>query len=229
MESNIEYIYKGFRNVLTGCSTLLDATYFSMKIIEKNPETADLVRSMINGKNYYHSINMSKIRQNLIELDNCVYRDEVEEKIDRFSKESYDPVQQKAFTRIIRLKPTRPLKKREEHIYKFKKDVKLTYITKSCPHCKRECKALPETNYIICGKDDINNDGFDWLEADWCGKEWCFSCGKILCRGWMSDMLDIVINKPHDSKCCKEHAKKNNNKYPEDYCQCINEHVKRND
>ena len=76
--------------------------------------------------------------------------------------------------------------------------------------------------YIICGYS--SNRGFDWKG---CGNDWCFLCGKKLCKSWNVDRLYSKINRFHDDRCCKIHSLKTNSNYLTDYCQCNNFYVSR--
>lgn len=89
-----------------------------------------------------------------------------------------------------------------------------------CPHCGNRNKSLSKTNYIICG---YNERGYD---ESGCGKDWCFKCGKILCKNWKDHELNLMTNRYHDAKCCIKHAKKYDASY-DNYCQCLNLYVCR--
>jgi hypothetical protein len=95
----------------------------------------------------------------------------------------------------------------------------IMYIEGICPHCQKKNKAPFGTEYIVCGVDPegllpINdNDGS-------CLNDWCFDCGKKLCKNWDRDNLYDERNRMHDQLCCKKHAKINHFNYPLDYCQC---------
>ena len=78
-------------------------------------------------------------------------------------------------------------------------------------------KMPDNTAYVICGYPDANR-GYDWKG---CCSDWCFSCGKMLCKTWDRDDLNVESNRFHDDECCKIHAKKNGHSYPKDYCNCI--------
>ena len=90
------------------------------------------------------------------------------------------------------------------------------YLSKNCPHCSNNCKGSIDTTYIICDYDDPLV-GFKW---NGCGKDWCFFCGKKLCKQWNEDKLYNDENRIHNKECCKKMAKKNGENYEEQYCQC---------
>ena len=75
--------------------------------------------------------------------------------------------------------------------------------------------------YVICG---YGTKGFDWQG---CGFDWCFQCGKKLCKCWNVNHLYNLKNRFHNSKCCRSHALKTGGLYPDDYCQCRNKFVRR--
>jgi hypothetical protein len=89
-------------------------------------------------------------------------------------------------------------------------------ITKNCPHCGNSCSGTIDTTYIICDYNDPIN-GFQW---NGCGKDWCFYCEKKLCKQWGNDELYNEENRKHTKECCKKMAKKNEEDYEEQYCQC---------
>jgi len=97
-------------------------------------------------------------------------------------------------------------------------------ICKVCPHCKIVRNyAYEDTNYVICGYG--NKNGYDWIG---CRKDWCFQCGKKLCKSWYLNKLFNTFNRYHNGICCKRYARKNSESYKNDYCHCINNHVNRN-
>ena len=49
----------------------------------------------------------------------------------------------------------------------------------------------PDTDYAICGYNEETNEGYDW---NGCGCDWCFKCGKILCKKWQANDLFILTN-----------------------------------
>jgi hypothetical protein len=99
---------------------------------------------------------------------------------------------------------------------------KTNIISKKCPHCDRINKYPEDTQYVICGY--VDNEPFNWFG---CGRDWCFTCGKKLCKKWGIDELYLKINRLHDKKCCKKHAKINSFDYKSDYCFCYNFFVSR--
>jgi hypothetical protein len=95
-------------------------------------------------------------------------------------------------------------------------------IYRCCPHCNKKNYTMNNTIYVICG---YSNKGFDWIG---CQKDWCFSCGKKLCKCWDIDELFNICNRFHDGKCCKKYAHDANYDYKKEYCQCCNMYVNRN-
>lgn len=90
------------------------------------------------------------------------------------------------------------------------------FSNKPCPHCN--INTYSNKDYIICGYDKV----YDW---NGCGNDWCFKCGKKLCKNWFNDQLCIFHNRFHDSQCCLN--KSNKVLYALTYCQCQNLHVLR--
>lgn len=97
--------------------------------------------------------------------------------------------------------------------------IDLPKIEKKCPHCGRINLAPLGTTYIVCGVDTFGKNAIDNFN-DFCLKDWCFSCGKKLCKNWYEDDLYNPENRCHNKICCATHAKKNNEDYLNEYCQC---------
>ena len=114
-----------------------------------------------------------------------------------------DKSQVHTLRKIIQRKPDKPLNLSS-----------MVSCTKPCPHCGKSNSGSNCQKYIICG---YTLRGFNW---EGCGKDWCFKCGKKLCKSWDKNELYNLNNRQHNGKCCKHHAQKNNNKYPDDYCMC---------
>jgi len=80
------------------------------------------------------------------------------------------------------------------------KNILLDLITKKCPHCGSLFNGTSDTKYVICG---YNEGGYDWLG---CKKDWCFKCGKKLCKSWDDDILYEERNRIHNKDCCLRFA-----------------------
>lgn len=85
-------------------------------------------------------------------------------------------------------------------------------ISKNCPFCNLKYYNNEGKKYIICGLND--KPPF----TNGCSRDWCFDCGKKLCKSWYLDNLYDLNNRSHDI-CCKKHAKKNGFNINE-YCNC---------
>lgn len=214
--------YHEFSNVLSGCRTVLDAYHFSDKYSKNNPEMKCLLTSMMNGKRYDQVLDFNTMRYLMETLDGEQYKDDVDEIIKQYSLKTNDSTQLKTFTRISKSKILKPVNKINSESSIFFTEFK-NMITQKCPHCERKCTIDINTTYVICGY--INNrTGYDW---EGCGKDWCFKCGKMLCKSWKDNELFSEINRFHDNECCKKHAKENSRQYPEEYCQCSTNNVIR--
>lgn len=209
--------YDEFKQILSGCRTILDAYYFGEIYNKYNAEMKSLVSSMINGKRYEQVIDLKTMSSTLETLNNCVYREDAEEIIE--TKKTLDTTQLRTLMRIAKNKQMRPVNKPKIDPPVEKK----ICVTKNCPHCSRECKNDINVEYTICGYNDPHV-GYD-LQG--CTKDWCFKCGKMLCKSWGPDELFLPMNRYHNSECCKIHAKENSKQYLEEYCQCSNDNVSR--
>ncbi len=214
--------YNEFTNVLFGCRTIMDAYYFAEKYSKNNPEMKNVISSMINGKRYEQILDFKTIKSVLENLDNIHYRDDAEEFIERYCKQTTDIAQIRALTRVTKNKILRPSNKPKistTFISEIREDNYM--VTKKCPHCKNDCRADANTGYVICGYTNTHK-GYDWCG---CGKDWCFKCEKMLCKSWEPNQLYVAVNRNHDGNCCKRHASETQHNYPEDYCLCSNENV----
>jgi hypothetical protein len=208
--------YNILSNIFNGATTYKDSIILLNKLdLPDNERT--LAQNIIQSKKFNNCIDSSSLLRYMIDINNCNYREEATLKLNSILRETSDISQIKTLTRIVNTKPIRPIDFIKNNIYN-KKDL----ILKACPHCKKEYKLPKNVNYIICGHDDNH---YDW---DGCGLDWCFTCNKLLCKNWEEDSLFHPANQIHDGKCCKNHAERTGNTYPDDYCQCSNKHINRN-
>lgn len=221
--NNIEYnkFYNKYKYIISGLKTIQDCFLLLEKLNIKGWER-NLLLSMIEGKRETKIcekyIDYSLLKEIIRDLNNCKYREEAYAHIPQLMAKTTNLAQIKTFTRIANSKPLKP---QYISIKEIKSNTQAN-IFKPCPHCGHSCQAPKFTEYIICGYRD---NGYDW---EGCGKDWCFKCGKILCKSWDNDMLFIEENRSHDMECCKHHAHSHNKVYPDDYCQCNNQFIKRN-
>ena len=111
------------------------------------------------------------------------------------NKIQFNTVQKKTLDRIIKNKPNQKL-----DIYDNSKK-KIIQKNKNCPHCGHINTSYKDNVYIVCG---YTNKGYD-LEG--CANDWCFGCGKRLCKNWMTHDLFMITNRFHNGKCCKNMLK----------------------
>jgi len=150
----------------------------------------------------------------ILELINkCSYRDDARKLVIEALKRTADLPQRNSLIRIFNSKPLRPhivTMKEFRHTNKSSDEM----VEKSCPHCGKNKIQDKDITYTVCGYD---HNGFDWSG---CQHDWCFRCGKKLCKSWHIDELFNSNNRYHSEKCCKNWAGKNNENYKENYCQC---------
>lgn len=147
-------------------------------------------------------MNIDKFNVYLNIVDNMYYSNDAKIVINDLVALQIDDIQVATLNRLIKNKPLR-----ENIIYNVTN-------TKSCPHCGHENNSPVSGKYIICGYTLM---GYDWMG---CGRDWCFDCGKKLCKKWLDDMLHNKTNRVHDNKCCKYYAHRNNMSYTNSFCQC---------
>lgn len=232
-----EHKYNQIKHILSGCRSSLDAYQMADIYCKKHPEMKNIMNSMINGKRFENVFDFKTIKNNIQEINNCIYGEEANDIFEKISKQTTDQLYIKTFKRIVNNKMPKPLTNIQITSYPHKKTKCTKYIKfksldyppcsnmieKQCPHCKHICSAIATATHIVCGYSD-SHTGYDW---EGCSKDWCFQCGKILCKSWDIHQLFQKENCIHDNLCCKKHAKEHKKNYPNDYCQCTNEFVRR--
>jgi hypothetical protein len=218
---NINNAYNIFKNILGGCKTMVDAIYFVDKIIKLCPESRDLLIGMIHNKKYDKSYDIRSMAHILNQLDLQLYREDIDEFIDKNIKTHVDLIQLNSLIRLSKFKPIKIHDKQDTQVnvtfnyHQNDVDNENDFITRKCPHCGIQVRIKSNITYVICGYLD-NNKGYDW---NGCGKDWCGKCNKMLCKSWDHDQLFITINRQHDKTCCKKYAEDNNLDY-ELFCNC---------
>ena len=205
-------IYIQLKAIFDGCDTIIDAIPFGNAYIEKYPHMKSMIISYMNGRTYRDTIDI-KTKQGMIrDLESINNRDDAYAYSSKLTEKTTDDVYKKTLERLSNRKTYR----RREYNIKDNDIPKCT--TKKCPHCKHAINMPDSTQYVICGYQNPSQ-GYDW---NGCGRDWCFHCGKMLCKKWEIDALCLQTNRSHDEECCSKHAKENNKVYPDDYCQCNN-------
>jgi hypothetical protein len=218
---NINKAYNIFKNILSGCKTMVDAFYFVDIIIKSCPESKELLLGMIYNKKYDKSYDIRSMAHILTQLDLQLYREDIDEFIDKNIKSYVDLLQLNSLIRLSKFKSNKVHEKQNSHINVTFNNIvdndkmDLDYVIKKCPHCGIQTKLNNNIEYVICGYIN-NNKGYDWIG---CGKDWCAKCNKMLCKSWDSEQLFITMNRTHDKACCKKFAKENELEY-ELFCEC---------
>lgn len=220
MNSNLTLVneFNKLKYIISGLKTREDA-YIILEKYKSNPNCYNLMKSLINGKKFDNSLDSESMKKNIMEISTIKYREDAYEFISKLLLSTSDIAQIKTFTRIADMKIAKPQYISLKDIRQRNKD---NISVKKCPHCGYKCSMSKDTTYTVCGYS--SGSGYDW---EGCGKDWCFKCGKMLCKNWEQDELYLPTNSFHDSKCCKKHAISNGYKYPEDYCRCNNIYVMR--
>lgn len=79
---------------------------------------------------------------------------------------------------------------------------------KECPHCGLHAYHRHKNGYMICG---LAQNEISMYKGCW--NDWCYDCGKKLCKNWSTDMLFDSENRIHTKECCLG---------KEEYCDCCN-------
>jgi len=195
------------RKILDGINNIEDT--IKIKVSEEDKK---IWENMSNSKIYIKIFGFNSFI-NLIDEINKISNKEDALNYVKTMGDMFDGAQTNTIIRIINNKPSKQkINKRELNVF----------TTKKCPHCGTNKTASLFTSYVICGYSDTG------LENNGCYHDWCFKCGKKLCKEWIKDGLHVEINRKHDGSCCKLHAKENGSNYLNDYCQCCNINVDRN-
>lgn len=176
-----------------------------------------LIKSVLLNKKYHRVIDPEKFMINLDLLERVDNYHEACEVYEELIKNTDDKAQLKTLLRLLKKKPIQNSTINNSNQQKIQ-------VIKNCPHCQKPYIAPSTQDYVVCGYSN-SHTGYDWIG---CGKDWCFRCGKKLCKSWTIDSLYHPQNRYHDKNCCRKHAEKNGIKYDE-YCQCTNSYVRRTD
>jgi hypothetical protein len=201
------------KHIIDGCDSMLDAMPLCNTYVYDNPQLRNLITSYMSGHSYRDTIDIKEKQGLLNDIHKCPSKEEAQRTMAKTINKSNDDVYKKTIERMINRK----------HYLKYDThNREVNTIAKKCPHCSY-ILMLPDTvDYVICGYH--SNRGYDWAG---CGRDWCFQCGKKLCKNWETDELNLTHNRFHDDICCQKHAKDNNAKYPDEYCHCTNMHNKK--
>lgn len=205
---NVYEIICEIKNILEGCHSIIDAHYFRLYYIKIYPQYEKLINSLIDGYSYFDNFDIISKEEIIKDIINCDDRDKAFNIIEKHVTRSNDNFFINCSNKIADRKG-------------IKHDDK-KIITKCCPHCNHKISAPKDTVYVICGYHD-SNLGYD---QKGCGKDFCFSCGKKLCKSWFENNLHNELNRYHDDTCCKMKAIDNDEEYS-NYCDCgaINRNV----
>jgi hypothetical protein len=210
----MEKYYK-YKHIFSGVATVEDVIFLRNKCPKEDYELIDCITRSLELQPCISNVKMNNIVDTLTGMR---YKEDCKKYLDGLdnmkkytyfeqSQSNYCMAQTEAFGKIIATKSL-------DDTY-----IDLPKIEKKCPHCGRLNKAPFGTKYIVCGIDTmgvlpINNFG------NTCLNDWCFLCGKKLCKHWYTHQLYDEFNRKHDNTCCANHATQNNFRYPDDYCQC---------
>ena len=209
--------YNKLKYNILGSKTKEDA-YFILGKYKLDLKCYNLMISLINCKKYDHALDNENMKKYIFDVSNFKYKEDAYELISQVLLQTSDIAQVKTLTRIADMKPYKPQYISMKELRQRNKE---NNITKKCPHCGYKCSMSKNNVYVVCGYSD---SGYDW---EGCSQDWCFKCGKMLCKSWEQDHLYLPTNRFHDSKCCRRHAISHGNKYPECYCRCSNAFVLR--
>ena len=209
-------IYNQLKAIFDGCDTIIDALTFCNMYSEKYPHMKSMIVSYTNGRTYKDNVDIKTKQHMMNDIYMCDSRDAAQDMIAKLVDRTTDDVYKKTLERIAN--------KKQHRLPERKRVSVVTNISKKCPHCSHVLNMNENTNYVICGYHNPNY-GFDW---NGCGKDWCFHCNKMLCKEWVQDELHLQMNRVHDDECCSKHATNNGYKYPDNYCQCNNMNIHRN-
>jgi hypothetical protein len=215
---NLGMTYNKFKHIISGCNTYDDA-YMLYNSANLNKKEREIVMSIINSQKFDDIIMDTILFMSFISnISTYKYKEDVHDAINNIKKK-LDSVHLKTIMRIADSKICRPQSANSKE--SCEKNTKDDDSIKNCPHCRHSNVFPKNSKYVICGYPE---NGYDWIG---CGKDWCFMCGKMLCKSWENNELLIPSNRTHNGSCCKTHASQHNLDYRKMYCQCTNNNVKR--
>jgi hypothetical protein len=196
--------------------------YYKYKKIFEGIDTADdiaflrnecpkddwaIIDSIIATKEVHNCLGITSLN-NIIDVTTKIkYRNDVEKYLStHMTHERANPYQHVIFEKI---------KSRKQYNTTYLNSIQLE---KPCPHCGLINKASLDTEYVVCGVDANGIIAIDFEHG--CLNDWCFVCGKKLCKNWCKHNLHDHVNRKHNGECCRRHANINGGKYPDDYCIC---------
>lgn len=206
-------IYNRFLKLIKAVRSSQDVKFITDIYTSKidNPDLIEIMDSVSTFGNP-NILGVEEFIDVIESLEKFIYRDDAREFVQMIFKRTDDFVQRSTIIRLMGYKPPK-MQRITMKQFNEKKDKK-NNINKMCPHCQKITEGTPETTYIICGYSD---KGYDW---DGCQKDWCFRCGKKLCKNFFKDSLFNENNRFHTNLCCKLHAYKNKENYNKQYCTC---------
>lgn len=193
---------------LSKCLIYYSDLHNLINIYDKKINSISLKRLLnkdLKNKQLLKTIGIAKFIKILHNLDNTSDTKVIIDILNNILKNNNDIVQKNTIIKIINTKFSQ--------LYS-----KLTFnsklIKKKCPHCNKVTEKLCHETYVICG---YTKKGFD---MEGCGNDWCFSCGKKLCKSWYVHNLFIEQNRIHNNHCCKLAAYKRKENHTMLYCTC---------
>ena len=221
MDSKDLQLFEEFSNKLNNINLYSKAIeiYNDYVVKTNNNDIQKLMKSIIDENKYKKKMTKDELFQFVEKINSTQFKDDCNEiMIDVFQRTN-DDAQINTIKRIINLKQIKPDLVPLSSLRNIHKKDKV--ISKPCPHCGMVKTENSDAVYVICG---YGTKGFDWKG---CGFDWCFDCGKKLCKCWNVNLLYNLKNRFHNDKCCKSHALKTGASYPEEYCHCQNKNVTR--
>jgi len=198
--------YNKYKHIFSGVDVKDDIIFLKNKCPIEDYPIIDSIISGIDMRNGIGYVGMNHIISKTIKMK---YRNDIEKYLIGMNithNTSLDQIQLNILDKI---------KSRKTYDTTYLNSI---YIDKSCPHCGLVNKATLDTSYIVCGVDSSGMMSIDFNNG--CLNDWCFVCGKKLCKNWCFNSLHDLSNRHHTKECCRTHAMKNNFKYPDDYCVC---------
>ncbi len=213
-------IFLEFYDRILSARTSDEALKYCAEALERtdNEIEMELINSLVDKTRFVKHIAHDKFRAYVDLIINIMYYNDAVRLCNEIKTWTLDRAQINTINRILKMK---------EHLYTIHAmdlnvNERYVKIYKKCPHCKTRYVGDEFTNYVVCGYNP--HSGFDW---NGCGRDWCFTCEKKLCKCWNVNQLFNIQNRHHNAKCCKKYAAKTDCVYPEDFCQCQTEYVER--
>lgn len=215
------------KDIINNCNTYEDAYILLNQYLKFHPDMKEIGKKLLDGTKFSGMYNYDHINYIIDQLLNNNQHD-YNNILHSYYPFAVNATEIWAFIRVVDFKknnniPIINTKHITNKIDLYLDDLNdamssddITFSFKNCPHCNQKTYKQ-KSDYMICGfTNNGTNNGYD---GTGCYKDWCYKCGKKLCKSWMHNKLFDETNRYHDTSCCKKYALTNCID-SEEFCSC---------